>query len=202
MKTLSILRPAALSAIAAIAILFAPSLSAQENFYEKIVPNFAERSDVDMRYLGTEAYESLAGIQLISMQTRSLAEECIGDITSVVILNSNSQAATKIGLDEFEAFRKRNSQMRLLMRTRSGHAERSSWFLPQKGTEPPMLIVIVRDAQTLMIAIMTGDEDTSDNDDDADDFPFGNDKKKKNKSTSSTQSSNFHYNYKIKIPST
>lgn len=191
MKTLSILRPAALSAIAAIAILFAPSLSAQENFCEKIVPNFAERSDVDMRYLGTEAYESLAGIQLISMQTRSLAEECIGDITSVVILNSNSQAATKIGLDEFEAFRKRNSQMRLLMRTRSGHAERSSWFLPQKGTEPPMLIVIVRDAQTLMIAIMTGDEDTSDNDDDDDDFPFGNNKTKNKKTSSLT--GNFYY---------
>lgn len=192
MKTLSILRTTALSAIAAIAVFFATSLTAQENFYEKIVPNFAERSDVDMRYLGAEAYESLAGIQLISMQTRSLAEECIGDITSVVILNSNSENATKIGLSEFDTFRKRNSQMRLLMRTRSGQSERSSWFLPQKGNEPPLLIVVVRDAQTLMIAIMTGDEDTSDNDDDDDDFPFGNDKKKKNKSTSSL-TGNFYY---------
>lgn len=191
MKTLSILRPAALSAIAAIAILFTPSLSAQENFYEKIVPNFAERSDVDMRYLGTEAYESLAGIQLISMQTRSLAEECIGDINSVVILNSNSETATKVGLSEFDTFRKRNSQMRLLMRTRSGQSERSSWFLPQKGNEPPLLIVVVRDAQTLMIAIMTGDEDTSDNDDDDDDFSFGNNKNK-NKKTSSLIG-NFYY---------
>lgn len=192
MKTLSNIRTAALSAIAAFALFFASPTSAHENFYEKIVPNFAERSDVDMRYLGAEAYESLAGIQLISMQTRSLAEECIGDITSVVILNSNSENATKIGLSEFDTFRKRNSQMRLLMRTRSGHAERSSWFLPQKGTEPPMLIVIVRDAQTLMIAIMTGDEDTSDNDDDDDDFPFGNNKTKNKKTSSLT--GNFYYN--------
>lgn len=159
MRTPFPFRLAAASIIAAIAIAAAPSAFSQENIYEKIVPRFSTRSDVDMRYLGTEAYESLAGVQLISAQTRSLASECMGDITSVVILNSSSEAASKIGLDEFENFRRKNPQMRLLMRTRSASSERSSWFLPAKGDQAPQLIVIVRDAQVLMIAVMTGEDE-------------------------------------------
>lgn len=145
-----------------ISLVFAPDSHSQDNLFEKIVPKFSAREDVDMRYLSTEAYESLAGVQLISTQTRSLASSCMGDITSVVILNTNSEQASKIGLDEFESFRNKNPKMRLLMRTRSGHSERSTWFLPAEGKQPPILVVIVRDAQVLMIAVMTGEDDDND----------------------------------------
>lgn len=160
MKTLYFpLRAASAIIIAMISLVSSPAAMSQENIYEKIVPKFSAREDVDMRYLSTEAYESLAGATLVSAQTRSLANECMGDITSVVILNSNSEQASRIGLSEFESFKQRNPSMRLLMRTRSGHSERSSWFLPAEGKRVPQLIVIVRDAQTLMIAVMTGEKD-------------------------------------------
>lgn len=163
MKTLSSFRIAATAIIAFISLVAASEAFSQGNIYEKVVPRFAEREDVEMRYLATEAYESLAGVQLVSQQTRSLAEECMDGIVSVVILSSTSQPASSIGLSEFESFRKKNPDMRLLMRTRQAHTERSSWLLPKKDGKPSQMIIVVRDAQTLMIAIMEGGDGDSDN---------------------------------------
>lgn len=137
--------------------LWPSAIHAENEIYEKIFPQFSERQDVTMRYLGPEAYESLPGVQYIGVQARSLAENSIGNVKSAVILTSTSQSSTDLAITEFNKFKaKYKNDMRLLMRTREGHEDRQTWLYECSG-EPNTLIIINRNAQTLTACIMTGE---------------------------------------------
>lgn len=144
-------------AILLIGMLFSSFSLNAENMYVKIFPKLSEHPDIEMRYLGTEAYETAMGMQLVSFQTRALAEKCMGGITSLTTITTESgSGAEKLGLKEFEAFKKSHPELKLLSRKKNNEENRSIWLLPGNGNEAPQMIVIVQTPSYALFSVLTG----------------------------------------------
>ena len=145
----------------AVALFSSVSVKA-ENMYLQIFPKLSEHPDIDMRYLSAEAYETTMGLQLISWQTRLLAEKCMGGITSVTIITTKADGpAQRLGMGEFDSFKKSHPKMKLISSTKNNEESRSIWLLPGTNKEAPQMIVIVKTSSYALFSVITGKSESS-----------------------------------------